>query len=302
MICQISLIKSDGTEVNPDYIMSFVFEKDAYTPYTRLSAEFMNRSNALPSDCYGVKLRLGAKTVHFGIADVYHSTRSSGCYRGSVSSRGYTSMLMENQIQPGLYTGITIDSLFSTFCPMQNIEHESNDATSYIFVKPGSSMWDSIANLSFKLFSRYPYIKGANTVTMSLPQSPKSLDLSFSKIFEYGSVTDTRKLASDFHMEDISGNYGTFDLSEPEAVNRSIVRHRYFELDRRFLSHPIMACEYRNMHAKFGLRRRTLTYSEYKGEDLFDRVTGGGITDKPILGIKVTGNKKGIITRLETEY
>lgn len=302
MICQISLVKSDGTEIDPGSVMSFAFEKDAYMPYTRLSAEFISPGTAPPSDCCGVKLRLGAKMVHFGIADVYRITKTESCYKGFISSRGYTSMLTENQIKPGLYTGMTIDNLFSSFCTLPNIAHESNSDSSYIFVKPGSSMWDGIANLTFKLYSRYPYIKNDNRVTMSLPQSPKSLELSSPQIFEYGSVKDTRKLASDFHMEDISGNYGIHDLQEAEATNRSIVRHRYFELDRRFLNDPELACEYRNMIAKSGLNRRFLTYSEYKGEDLYDHVTGGSITDKPILGIKVTGNAKGIFTRLETEY
>ncbi len=302
MICHMFLVKSDGTELKPDNLMSFSFEKDAYTPYTRFSAEFSGSSDDLPQDCCGVRLRIDGKTVHFGIADTYRITRSNNYRSGFISSRGYTSMLTENQIPPGLYSEMTIDKLFSSFCSLPNITHESNYESSYIYVKSGSSMWDGIANLSFKLYGRYPYISGSNNVMMSLPESPEILDIESTRIFEYGSITDTRRVVSNFHMQDIEGNYGAYDLSESEAVNRSIVRHRYFDLDRRFLNDPGLACEYRNMLAKSGLKRRFLTYGKYGGEDLYDHVTGGGITDKPILGIRITGNARGIFTRLETEY
>lgn len=302
MICQMNLVKSDGTEVMPNYIMSFTFEKDAFTPYTHFTAEFVNKSDPFPEDCYGVKLRLGGKLIHFGVADTYRITKTGNCRRGTVSSRGYTSMLMENQIPPGLYTGMTINKLFGSFCQLPNISHESNYASSYIYVRKGSSMWEGISNLSYKLYGRYPYIRGDNTVTMSLPETPKSLNLESAQIFEYGSYVDTRKLASDFRMQDMGGSYDTYAIREAEAVNRKITRYRYFELDQRFLQEPELACEYRNMMAKSGLRRRFLTYNEYKGEDLYDHVTGGSITDKSILGIRIMGNSRGIITRLETEH
>lgn len=302
MICQMLLIKSDGTEIKPDNIMSFTFEKDAYTPYTSFSAEFSGSGDTLPTDCYGVKLRLNGKLLHFGMTDTYRITRSSNYRSGFISSRGYTSVLTENQLPAGLYTGMTIDKLFDSFHTLPNITHESNYDSSYIFVKQGSSMWDGIANLSYKLYGRYPYIRGANKVTMSLPETPDSVNIESTKIFQYGTITDTRKLASDFHMQDIEGNYGNFDLRETEAVNRSIVRHRYFELDRRYLNDPPLACEYRNMLAKSWLKRRFLTYSEYNGEDLYDHVTGGSISDKAVIRIKITGNSRGISTNLETEY
>lgn len=300
MICQMLLVKSDGTEIKPNYIMGFTFEKDAYTPYTSFSAEFSSSGDTLPEDCCGVRLWLNGKMIHFGVADIYRIKKKNIYRHGVISSRGYTSMLTENQIPPGLHTGMTINKLFSSFCQLPNITHESNFDSSYIFVKNGSSMWDAIANLSYKLYGRYPYIKADNNVMMSLPESPKSIDIGTSEIFEYGSFTDTRRLASDYHMQDIDGSYGTYDLKEPEAVNRSIVRHRYFELDRRFLNDPGLACEYRNMVAKFGLRRKFLTYSGYNSEDIYDHVTGDIINDKPILGIKITGNARGIFTRLET--
>lgn len=302
MICQMNFVKSDGTEARPNYIMSFTFDKDAYTPYTRFSAEFVNRNDPFPDDCYAVKLYLGGKLIHFGMADTYRITKTDNCRRGTISSRGYTSMLTENQIPPGLYTGMTINKLFNSFCALPNVSHESNYESSYIYVRNGSTMWDGITNLGYKLYGRYPYIRGANNVAISLPESPKSLELERPEIFEYGSFVDTRKLASDFHMKDMDGSYKTYTLREAESVNRDIVRYRYFDLDQRFLNDPDMACEYRNMLAKSGLRRRFLTYHEYKGEDLYDHVTGGNITDKAILGIRITGSSKGIFTRLETEY
>ena len=98
-------------------------------------------------------------------------------------------------------------------------------------------------------------------------------------------------------MADMQGQHGSYTLSEPAAYDNYIYRSRYFELDRRFLYEPQKAVEFRDKMAVRGWKNSFLTYSGYRGEDLFDTASVGGAA-KDITSVRITGNRNGIITEI----
>lgn len=297
MTANIVFKKTNGTTVAAGSITSFSFRKEVYQPFSSFSAAF-SADNIEPHDCSEVLFYLNSKLVHHGIIDSLKVT--NGVYRtGAVSSRSFTSMLLQNQLEPGLYTDMSINRLMDNMVQIPYVTHQdSDDRSGYIYVKYGSTLWDGIVNLSFKKYGTYPYIRGTNCVMFGAPETPESFTYSNSGLYSYGSGVYEKRLCSDFHMANIREEYGEFDLNDPDVSARNIVRHRYFELDRQFVYSPPQALEYRDKFAKRGWRRFFCTYSGYNGEDLFDLATMPGASSKPIAGITVTGKSSGISTEI----
>lgn len=219
----------------------------------------------------------------------------------TLTSRGFTSLLCQNQIEPGMKTGVSINSLMDGLYSLPYVEHEDNsDTSNYIFVKNNSTMWDALANLSYKLCGTYPYIRGTNTVRITPMSTPKSYTYSTSDLLTMGEEFTFRRLISDFHMADINGDHGTYSLSDSDVSARGIVRHKYFELDRQFLYDPQQALEYRDKYAYRGFKRSFCSYRGYNGEELSDIVTFGKIKSARIGCVEITGSQKGVITEIST--
>lgn len=288
--------KADGTEVSFDQIFGITFKKDAFTPYTTLTA--VAAATPFPSDIHEIRLAVEAYTVHKGIVDSYKVVEEKGFKKAVITSRGYTSLLTENQLAPGLYTDISLNKLFKNYFTLPNITHEDNSDLSYIYVNKGAAMWDGAANLSYKLKGSYPYIRKHNTVMMSMPTDAKNLAYTDEQIVSRGTELSTARMVSHYHMADIGGDYGKFESVSKEAVSRNLIRHRYFELDRRFLYSPQSACDFRTMMSERGYKRKFFTYNGYQGEDLNDLVTFGDTAEKRIKAIRITGNSKGVFTEL----
>jgi hypothetical protein len=287
---------SDGTVLAESGVLSFLFTKDMYTPYTTLTARA-----AVERDSYGeaaeVLLSIDGRTVHHGLSDSIRWEKAGGERFLSVSSRGFTSLLVQNQIEPGLKMNISFNMLMDDYYTLPYVAHENNsDDSSYIYVRPNTSMWDAAANLSFKLLGTYPYIRGTNTVMISPAACPQSFDLRGESLIASGTELTGSRLASGYHMADIGGSYGTFDLTDSDAAALKIVRNKYFDLDMRFLYSPQQALVYREKYDFRGYERVYCSYSGYKGEDIYDRVTFGAVSGERIGSLTIRGSSHGIIT------
>lgn len=280
-------------------IYSFTFVKETYTPYTQFSAVF-DAEELIPESCTEVRFFIDGQLIHHGLPDQVKVTRENGAVRGTVSSRGFTSLLLENQLAPGFYMNLSINSLVDGFFRIPNVTHEDSSADSgYIFVKSGSVMWDGVVNLAYKLNRQYPYIRGTNRIMIS-PEKDRTLFVyKESDLISAGSEMVSKKISSDFHMADIQGNYGTYDYNFPEAQELNIVRHKYFELDKRFLYDPENAAVYRGMLSSRGWRRKFYSYNGYNGEDLSDEIDIAGLRAGGMINqVKITGDETGIRTEL----
>lgn len=288
---------TDGSEISFSRILSFTFRKDVYQPYTLLGAKIYG-SISEPENISEVMFYTDGKIIHHGLADNISVTMSGGGSVISVSSRSFTSLLMQNQIATGLKTNISINSLMDSFYTLPYVTHQNSSETSYIYVKSNSNMWDGIVNLSYKIYGTYPYIRGTNCIMVAPAENPSVFEYSDSMLISKGIATAEKKLMSHFHMSNLSGDFGEFELADDGAVSHNIVRHRFFELDRQFLYEPQQALEYRLKYSSRGRKKIFCTYSGYSGEDLSDTVSFGTVQNGRIGSVDITGNSSGIITEI----
>lgn len=298
MDAKLEFRRFSGASSEEARLISFSFSKDVYTPYTSLTARISADGTDF-SDICEILLYVNGRLVHFGMCDTIEKTVSESGTILTLASSGFTSQLCRNQLEPGLKSGISVDSLFEDYYTFPNVTHEkNNDESSYIFVKNGAVVWDGIVNLSYKLYGTYPFILGTNCVRLTSPEAPAEFSFDDSQIIERGSGSSCRKIVSDFHMADINGDYGSFDLSVDFAADRKVVRHTYLELDRQFLYDPVQALEYRAKYTRRASEWHFCRYSGYSGEDLSDLVSFGSISGMKICAVRITGDSRGIVTEL----
>lgn len=286
---------ADNSEIVFDKILSFSFRKDIYQSYTSFGAK-ISGSLSEPENVSEILFTIDSKTIHHGLSDNISVEISGGNSMISVSSRSFTSLLIQNQIESGLKTDISINSLIKSYYNLPYVTHEDSNEKSYIYVKSNSNMWDGIVNLSYKIHGTYPYIRGTNCIRMTPVENPALFEYDDSNIISRGISTAERKLISHFHMSNVSGKFGEYELSDSDIISHNIVRHRFFELDRQFLYNPQQALEYRSAYSSRGRKKVFCKYIGYNGEDLSDIVNFGTINNMRIGFLNITGNNSGIIT------
>lgn len=298
MTAVLTVKTADGTSLAENTVLSFMFDKDRYTPYTTLRARVKAEQSSF-EEAAEVLLTVGGHTVHHGLIDnIRWESRKGECFM-SVSSRGFTSLLTQNQIEPGLKMNISFNMLMDNFYTLPYVTHEYNaDDSSYIYVRPNTSMWDAAANLSYKLLGTYPYIRGTNTVRISSEASPASFDLRGAKLLSLGTELTDSRLASGYHMANMGGTYGDFDLTDSDVERLKIVRHKYFDLDMRFLYSPQQALVYRDKYDFRGQKRIFCSYGGYGGEDISDLVSFGAVSGGRIGSVSISGSSAGIVTEI----
>lgn len=302
MDTKIAVKRMNGSIFEEKDLISFSFIKDAYTPYTMINAKvFAHEQDYMSiSEIY---LYINGFMVHHGLIDNLKAEKYHGGKIVTLSSRGFTSLLCQNQIEPGMIREISINDLMDSYYDLPYVTHENNsDKSNYIFVKNNSTMWDGIVNLSYKLGKIYPYIRGTNRVMISPAANPTEFSYNDNYLIASGCAYDYKRMTSHFNMADISGNYGNHTLKDDAVINRKIVRHKVFELDRQFLYDPEEALIYRDKYAKRGQFRYFGQYSGYNGEDLCDMVSFSFARDKRISRITVSGDTNGITTELSAYY
>ena len=292
----VTLKSKDGTEKAYYTCLSFVFEKEIFTPYTSLTAILCGTE--LPEDVVEIKFSLEGKDIHHGFVDSYRLTKRNGMFQGVITSRGFTALLTENQLPPGMYSNMTFNKLFDEYIAFPNVEHEDNSQSSYIYVKKGASIWDSVANLSYKISGTYPYIYERNMVRMNTPPTPKEFKQNISMTISYGTEFNTRRMVSKFNMADITGEYGTYSAESSIAAERNIIRQRHFELDERFLNNPDLACQFRMMMAERDYKQYFFNYSGYDCHDINDVLISDEFGKRRINAVRIAGDKNGIRTKL----
>lgn len=298
MTASVIIKAADGTSLAEGKVLSFVFDKDLYTPYTTLRARVRAVRNSY-EDAAEVILLINGNMIHHGLVDNIRWERADGEMFMNVSSRGFTSLLTQNQIEPGLKSHMSFNALMENFYSLPYVTHEDNsDDSSYIYVRPNTSMWDAASNLAYKLLGTYPYIRGTNKVMISSAVSPAVFDLRGEKLLSIGTELTDSRLASGYHMANMGGTYGEFDLADTDAEALKIVRHKYFDLDMRFLYDPPEALAYRDKYDFRGQKRLFCSYAGYRGEDLSDLVSFGSVSSERVGSVSIRGTGRGVVTEI----
>lgn len=280
---------------------SFSFIKERYTPYTYLHLNFYN-SYKFDFPTVYVSLYINDKLVHYGLVDTCEYICENNSHRNVVCSKGFTSLLAQNQMTPGMVSDISLNSLISDYYDLPEITCEDDaEIANYIFCKDGSTMWNAVENLTQKLYDTYPYIRGTNCVRMSEPDDV--ITVTPTDIISRGTLRDYRRIISHYHMQDMMGEYGIYNCTNALAENCAIVRHKEIPLDKQFLNNPSLSL---NHKVKYCMRGNSATYVEYLGylgEDLRDRINYEGWLDNAeISKIEIYGNGKFIKTRVSAYF
>ncbi|MBQ8824298.1 MAG: hypothetical protein IJZ64_03610 [Ruminococcus sp.] len=296
---EVILYKPNG-EQNTFYdILAFKFEKDIYRSCTELFIQ-LKVPDGLQSDAIArIKLNIDGKTIHDGLIDTVTYNSKYNFKSVKIYSRGFTSLLTQNEMIPGLHTDISLDKIMSMYYTFPNcVKWEQNtDTSNYIYVDDGDSMWDGVANLCYKLNGRYPYIRETNTVQINLPSQDLVLEYNTDDLLSYQTVYDYTKFISHYHMQDIDDSYDKFYLVNSTALSMSIMRHKQIPFDRTYTSNPSQGLNFKSAYSNRGWSRNIAVVNGTPYADLNDMFTLNGIFErKRISAICITGNKNGVTT------
>lgn len=290
--------KSDKRYVSSN-VISFNLVKDVYIPYTSLSVRF---TIPRPWDVFGISqvwFHINDRPVHHGLADKTQITQYAGKNEISLCSRGFTSLLAQNQLPPGMIQNVSVDDIITGYYTLPYVTHEANnDKSNYIYVKNGSSLWDGVVNLTYKLNGTYPYIRDRNCVRITLESEPLTFSCNESDIIAVTDGQYTQRMVSHVNMADLSDSYDTYFTSDNDAADFNIVRHRVKELDKQFLYNPQQAVEFADKFAKRAMLRHGCIYSGCNFEDLNDIIEIGTDFSGRIGRIEVNGSSEGVFTEV----
>lgn len=297
MDTQITLINTDGEEYSYSTFKSFYLKKESYTPYTFFEAELVNTIRDA-GDIKEIKFLANGNLIHDGICDSLDFCREKEGDVLRVKSKGFTSLLCQNQPEPGMKPNITLAEAMSEYT-IPFVTYERTKTLNYIYITDGSDMWDTAANFAFRLNGSYPYIEGANHVRVTLRNSKNKL-LSDKDVVKYGISYDFTKVISHYHMMDTEGTYNVFNQSSQKAIDTNIIRHKQIPLDMKYLNDPDTGLLFKLNFSQRGKRIFYVEYNGYSGEDLNDTFSYREAEEARIKLLEIRGGSGGVTTLLGT--
>lgn len=301
----ISILLTDvyNNVITINKVLSFKVTKEYYTPYSTLKADviFPDMSFFL---CKKVQLILNGFTIHCGLLDNLILNSTLNYSHATISSKSFTSLLCQNQLEPKLMGNVSLNSLVDDFISIPEVSHEDNsESVNYIFVKNGSTLWDAVVNLNNKINGGHPYICNNNKIMISKKTNPLSVTLTNDSLTDFGYGFDTTKMVSDIHMQDIDGNYNTYNLNNYDVSRFNIVRHKQIDLDRQYLSNPQDALIHKINYSMRGYYFCFGTYYGYSGEDIGDYINfPNSKPNSRVSKLEVTGSKGIVSTKVYAYY
>lgn len=281
--------------------LQFVFRKERYTPYTELNITLADTGRLVPVQAVINRIQLVAERtlLHDGIIDSAALSRENGVTLITIRSKGFTSLLMNNEMTPGVHGAMSLDKLMTAYYdfPSQIQWQSDADDSNYIYVKSHSTMWESVVNLGYKLYKSYPYIRYTNLICLKPHDNAKTYVFPEGEVLSAGSRTVGSRLLSHLHMADVDGNYDTYALENSDAVAMHIVRHKQLAFDRQYLHDPVQSLNLKFALSAQGWRSCFVTCNGYQDLDLNDYVGAEGVFEPGrISAVTVTGNSTGIRT------
>ena len=296
MSLTVQLISASGdAEERP--CLSAVLEREAYTPYARVTAEFPMTGTTVP-DVLRIALRWEGQEVFLGLPDDVERICRKGVWVVRVRSRSFSSLLTQNELAKGLHPDLTIGTLVQGFYQFPFVTYEDSPVTGYIYVKEGSSLWESICCFTYKLTHHYPYVV-KDKVMISPPTGGTIHTIDPALVTAYGRLTDTTKRLSGIHMENVSGEPDAYNETDPAALSLGIVRNRQIPFDRQFLQHIQDALTSRLRFSQRGTQACYVEYAGFADEELGERVSFGTLMQAmTICRVRMVWSGKGIRTRI----
>ena len=274
---------------------ALTLEREIYTPFDTLTAEFPEGSFHAAQVCR-IGLEWNGSEIFLGLADKVEQVMRGGVRMLRVESRSFTSLLVQNELVPGLHSDLTLGDLVQGFYTFPHVSYQADSRTGYIYVTNKTSLWDCIVHFVFKLTGGHAYTDG-NMVRMTLPQDSGTVIIPTA--VSYGTDYDTTKMVSCFHMEGLDGSADAYVQVNPAAAAAEVVRHKRIPFDRAYLSDPMQALTFRNLYSNRGWRSKFIEYAGFANESLgaFVRFSEF-LQGERICRVRVTFGGNGLRTKI----
>ncbi|MBQ8624175.1 MAG: hypothetical protein IJ424_07400 [Oscillospiraceae bacterium] len=282
--------------------LSFRFEKERYSPSTVLTGKWYCKQDEF-DDVISLSLMIDGKMLHVGYP-------TSGCevmYENGrrvlkVNSRGYTQALALNQPTPGLQFDIDLETLATSAVVCPGVSYQQNTpVVKYVNYYDGTSIWDAIVCYSIRATGTYPYIRGANTVSISTTPSDIGVVNVFpTNLISFGSGSDYSSLISEISESDADGTYATFVAQNEEAISKNIIRKKEIPFNYEWIMDSELGLQSMLNYSMRGMCYDKIKFFGYSGGDLLDYVAINYTNRLPYIGkisrLVLEGSQGNIIT------
>ena len=285
-------IAADGSITALHDVLHFSLLRDRYLPCASLAIRLLTAAQQpVP---VAVRLCLDGQPVHEGCVRKCTCILEKKQHIMQISSQGYSALLTQNQLVPGLYTQVTLQQLMETYA-LPHITYQDVPGIRYVYVRENANMWDTIVAYNYKLCRGYPYIRVPNLLCMMPQTGTEAVVLPADRLLRRGICGETGGIISRIDMANAVGEYGSYTMDNPEAAARGIVRVRQILFDRQYAYDPEDALRFRIAVSNRRLNGQVLRYIGYCGEDLEDLAVCGDFSAR-VSRILITGDSTGIVT------
>ena len=283
--------------------IGFRFEKERYTPYTRLTGQWYLPYETDLNELVTVQFAIDGKVIHFGFPVSAEIIKKDGRSVLKLISNGYSAALTTNQCPDGLITDVDLTTLVkSVSFSLPNVTYQQNTpVANYVNYYDGTSLWEGIVCYSLRVGGKhYPYISGTNLVRIEPPEDKNTLVIPSSELISQSYNTDYTRLVSMITMSDIDGTPGVYVRTNTAAPQRSIVKCREISFDRQWIMSPDDGLKYKLNYAAREMAADSFTFPGFHNVDIIDRLTvdGAGFNGE-VDRLVITGDPtRGICTSI----
>ena len=294
MTVSLTCTPADGTAYTLTKCLRFSLLRERYQPFSVLRAEFAAESPDAPLPQH-VTLKLDGQTAHAGLIQRADICKKDGMTVLTVFAKGDGVALLRSQLDPGKYYSATLQSLLSAYT-LPGVTYENvADTVNYINVDERQPLWEAVIAYAYKRSGGFPYVRVPNLVCVSPQTGQTAVTLPQNAVLARGNALDTADVISRIDMADLDGTYGSFTLTNAEAVRRGIVSVQNMRFDQQFLYAPPDAMQFRISRSSRRMLAQSVRYAGYCGEDIEDLIACGTLSGR-VSRIHITGGPDGIIT------
>ena len=284
-----------------DDCIAFRFEKERYTPYTKLSGEWYCPSNANIGEIMLFQLTVNGSVIHQGYPTSSEITKKDGRVVLKFTSFGYSAALTTNQCPDGLITDVNLTGIISkaTFV-LPSIQYQQNTpVTNYVNYYDGTSLWDAIVIYSLRVGGKhYPYLSGYNLIRIEPTDTQNIYEIQSSELISRSNKSDYTRLISKITMKDVDGTPGKYVFTNPFSTQRTIYKCRELNFDREWIMAPEDGIEHKLNYSLREVDADSFSFFGYTSLDLLDRLSVPDIGfEGEVDRLIVSGSaEKGVVT------
>ena len=295
---------ADNTTMELNDCVEFRFEKDRYSATQSFTGKFL--VDFFSKQFKSVSVDILGHRVLGGYVEKQYAKRDASKFIVTIKAKSYSSMLDCNHVQPGTYTNMSFYGAYVAFASHLNgisCGPGSNVLPDVTFTD-WNTLFDVMKYTSIRAYGVYPFVTMSNQIRSSLPTNPATFNLSASKILDVHENWDTSALISTVYMKDEDGNYAVYSKDCPYTQSLGITRVKHIAFMKAWATDINGGLNYKLYSARNRCHTYSLTYSGYRGEDIYDNISFPNgylreMTSFEVNAVEIVGNDKTISTTVK---